>query len=349
MSAPAAELESVSKRYGKIAALDGVSLTLEPGESVVLIGHNGAGKTTLFKLMLGLARPSGGRVRVLGAPPRGAEGLAARKRVGFMPERLALYDDMTGLATLRFYARLKGAAAASAGAALERMGLGAAADRRIGTWSRGMRQRLGLAQALLGAPRLLLLDEPADGLDPSARPAFLDAVEAMTDGGAAALLSSHALAEIESPRFSRIAILRNGRLAACGALDELRAGAGLPSHIRLRTAPGRAAAIADRFPARAVLRARNDAVELAAAPGELMPLARRAAALGDAVQDMEIRPPALEAVHAHYAKDRPCRPVIPVPPAPPPAPGAPAPSPASSSAPMKAPAPPENTPPAPAP
>lgn len=302
MSAPAAELRSVSKRYGKVPALDSVSLTLEPGESVVLIGHNGAGKTTLFKLMLGLARPGAGRIRVLGARPRGAKGMAARRRIGFMPERLALYDDMTGLALLRFYARLKGAAAASAGDALERMGLAGAADRRVGTWSRGMRQRLGLAQALLGAPRLLLLDEPADGLDPSARPAFHDAVEAITDGGAAALLSSHALAEIESPRFSRIAILDKGRLAACGPLDELRAGAGLPSHIRLRTAPGRAAAIAESFPAGAVLRARNGAVELAAAPGETMPLARRAAELGDAVEDMEIRPPALEAVYAHYTK-----------------------------------------------
>lgn len=302
MSAPAAELRSVSKRYGRISALDGVSLTLEPGESIVLIGHNGAGKTTLFKLMLGLARPGGGRIRVLGAPPRSAEGLAARRRIGFIPERLALYDDMAGLALLRFYARLKGAAPENASAELERMGLARDAHRRVGTWSRGMRQRLGLAQALLGAPRLLLLDEPADGLDPSARPAFHDAIEAMTDRGAAALLSSHAPAEIESPRFSRIAILDKGRLAACGPLDELRAGAQLPSRIRLRTAPGRAAAIADRFPARAVLRARNGAVELAAPPGQVVPLARRAAELGDAVKDIEIRPPALEAVQAHYCK-----------------------------------------------
>ena len=302
MSAPAAALESVSKRYGAVAALDGVSLTLEPGESVVLLGHNGAGKTTLFKLMLGLARPSGGRVRVLGAPPRGAGGLAARRRIGFMPERLALHDDMTGLALLRFYARLKGAATAECLPALERMGLADAANRRVGTWSRGMRQRLGLAQALLGAPRLLLLDEPADGLDPSAKPSFYGAVDRITDGGAATLLSSHALAEIGARRFSRIAILDKGRLAACGALDELRAGAGLPSRIHLRVPSGRAAEVADRLPAGAVLCARGGAVELSCRSGETMPLLRRIAELDDAVDDVEIRPPALDAIYAHYRR-----------------------------------------------
>ncbi|MBX6323891.1 MAG: ABC transporter ATP-binding protein, partial [Rhodospirillaceae bacterium] len=162
-------LDRVDKRYGRQQAVRGVSLTLEGGRCFALVGHNGAGKTTLIKLMLGLARPSAGTVRVLGHDPLTRAGWHARAAVGYLPENVVFPPALSGLEMLRFYARLKRRPETECHALLEQVGLADAARQRIGTYSKGMRQRLGLAQALLGAPRLLLLDEPTTGLDPLLR------------------------------------------------------------------------------------------------------------------------------------------------------------------------------------
>src|SRR5262245_887252 len=135
------ELEHVAKRYGAITALHDVSFKLEPGETVALIGHNGAGKTTLFKLMLGLSRPSSGNIRVLGDEPAAGE-FAARRRLGYLPESVSFHATLTGREVLSFYSRLKGEPSAKIDDLLARVGLTAAADRQVRTYSKGMRQRL---------------------------------------------------------------------------------------------------------------------------------------------------------------------------------------------------------------
>jgi Cu-processing system ATP-binding protein len=228
----AVQVERVCKAYGPLRALDDVSLTLAPASCTVLVGHNGAGKSTLIKLLLGLIEPDAGRVQVLGSRPAGRAGARARRAVGYLPETVALYPSLTGAETLAFYARLKGVSTAGNAALLERVGIGDAAARRVGGYSKGMRQRLALAQALLGEPRLLLLDEPTSGLDPASRGLFYEIVEELRVRGAAILLSTHALAELER-HADRVVVLRHGHKIGDGTLAELQRHSALPVRVRV--------------------------------------------------------------------------------------------------------------------
>ncbi len=227
------ELNGVGKRFGTVDAVRDVSFALPTGEAVALVGHNGAGKTTLMKIMLGLIRPSAGSVQVLGENPASGQ-FAARTRLGYLPETVSFNAALTGRETIAFYAALKRQPVARAYKLLDRVGLDAAANRRVGTYSKGMRQRLGLAQALLGEPRVLLLDEPTTGLDPALRQSFYDTVRELRDAGAVVLLSSHALTELEE-RADRVVIMNRGRMVANGTLGELRNIARLPVRIRVTT------------------------------------------------------------------------------------------------------------------
>jgi len=289
------ELQEAEKRYGALTALTATSLALAAGEMLALVGHNGAGKTTLMKLILGLIRPSAGTVRVFGTDPAGREGAAARARIGFLPESVSFAGAMTGHEILRFYLALRGEAATAAGPLLERVGLAQAAGRRISTYSKGMRQRLGLAQALIGRPAVLLLDEPTTGLDPTLRQTFYDTVAELRDEGCAVLLSSHALAELEH-RADRVAILERGRLVAHGRLAELRRAAGLAARIRV--------ALPEAAPAVAHLRelgaqpAGAGLMELRVANGAKIELLERLTRLRPAIEDIEILPPTLDEVYA---------------------------------------------------
>lgn len=229
-------VESVEKYYGAVQALRNVSFDLGPGRLSALVGHNGAGKTTLIKLMLGLIRADRGTLRVLNENP-GAGEFSARRRLGYLPENVAFNAALTGRETLAFYARLKEIKPASAWPLLDRVGLMYAADRRVGTYSKGMRQRLGLAQALLGRPRVLLLDEPTTGLDPALRQTFYEILNELRDDGATVLISSHALNELED-RAEHVLIMNRGLLVVQGTLAELRSISQLPIRVSLDIAHG---------------------------------------------------------------------------------------------------------------
>ncbi len=298
MSRDIIALDGLSKTYGADEVVKAVSFTLAPGESVALLGHNGAGKTTLMKLMLGLIRPSGGTVNVLGAEPGTRAGRDARRDIGFLPESVAFQGSMTGIELLRHYARLKRAPLKQCNDLLERVGLTAAAKKRIKTYSKGMRQRLGLAQALLGDPKLLLLDEPTTGLDPASRQSFYATLHRLTEEGVSVLLSSHALTEVEA-QTDRVAIMNNGVLVACGTLAELRQAAELPVHIEVQVGNGEDAATVAAMD-RSALRINNHAVDFNCRPSRKMALVRQIAELGVVVQDMEIHPPSLDALYAHF-------------------------------------------------
>ncbi|PWC78583.1 ABC transporter ATP-binding protein [Azospirillum sp. TSH64] len=298
-----AQVQGVTKRYGETEAVRGVDLTLAPGECVAMVGHNGAGKSSLIKLMLGLTTPTEGRIRVLGGDPASAACSPIRRRIGFLPENVAFHPSMTGRETLDFYARLKGAPCRDNDALFERVGLEPAAiKRRVGTYSKGMRQRLALAQALLGGPKLLFLDEPTTGLDPALRQSFYAIVAELRDRGTTILLCSHALTELEG-QADRVVVMNRGRKVADGSLATLRSLAQLPVRIRLTLPTGDIDALAARVGEGAALtRLAGGVVELACANDDKVALVRRISCNGLAVDDIEILQPSLDEMYAHFLR-----------------------------------------------
>ena len=291
-------LENAGKTYDGRAVLEDITLAVPEGRCVALIGHNGAGKTTLMKLILGLARPTSGSVSVLGLNPANA-GKSFRRQLGFLPENVNFHDELTGSDTLSFYARLKGLSSRECPGLLDRVGLTSAASRKVKTYSKGMRQRLGLAQALLGSPRLLLLDEPTSGLDPLLRHEFFDIIRGLTASGTTVILASHVLTELEA-RTDLAAIMRQGRLVAFGDLDRLRLDARLPVTIHVR---GDARAIAKKLDGRVAktVRTNGQSIDIDCAADDKMSLLRLLAGFGEACADVEIRPPSLEDLYLYYS------------------------------------------------
>jgi Cu-processing system ATP-binding protein len=290
-------MRGVSRRYRRQYAVRELDLTLEAGECVALVGHNGAGKTTMIK-MLRLVRPSSGSVHVLGEDPAGGAATRARFEVGYLPENVALHPSMTGVETLAFYARLKRQPASAIAPMLERVGIAEAARRRVGEYSKGMRQRLGLAQALLGRPRALLLDEPTTGLDPALRQHFYDIIRELCRNGAMVLLSSHALAEVEG-QADRVVVMNQGRKVADGSLAELRNLVGLRPRIRVRLprAPRAVANAPDAWSGWAP--ASDGVLELSCEEDEVASVLR---GLPNSARDIEIIRPSLDDLYAAFQK-----------------------------------------------
>jgi Cu-processing system ATP-binding protein len=293
----ALSIAGLAKRYGRTQVLDGITLDVVPGERVALLGHNGAGKSTLIKLILGLIRASGGTIRVAGHAP-GSH--AARAATAYLPEQVACHRALTGREQLTMFARLAGEPVKTVSPILERVGLIDAADRRIGAYSKGMRQRLGLAQALLGRRRVALLDEPTSGLDPMSRHDLYAVIDEMAANGTALLIASHALTELEA-RTDRIAIMAQGRLVADDSLANLARAAALPTRIRLTAREGAADAVQAELGG---TRLNGRAVELHCTTGQKMAQLARVTGLGDAVRDVEMTPPSLEDLYRHYCGER---------------------------------------------
>jgi Cu-processing system ATP-binding protein len=295
------EIKGVTKRYGATEAVRDVSFDLPAGEAIALVGHNGAGKTTLLKLMLGLIHPTAGTIRVLGDNPAAGE-FAARRRLGYLPESVSFNAALTGREILTFYARLKREPVAQSLGLLDKVGLGVAATRRVGTYSKGMRQRLGLAQALIGAPKILLLDEPTTGLDPELRLSFYRIVQELRDHGTTVVLCSHALTEIEE-RTERVIIMNRGVMVAHGSIDELRSIASLPTRIRLKVSQGANGAMASWLAPVANWRQVNSRlIEIDAAPSQKIGLLNRATAPDAPFDDVEVMPPTLDELYAHFLR-----------------------------------------------
>lgn len=223
----AIHLRGVHKHFGAVHAVNGVDLDIPKGEIFGLIGHNGAGKSTLFKMMLGLETATSGVIQVNGTEVQGRNFRATRRHIGYLPENVVLYDNLNGLETLQFFARLKSAPLSQCAEILERVGLAHAGKRAVREYSKGMRQRLGFAQALLGSPKVLFLDEPTNGLDPQAIRDFYDILRGLQKSGVTIIITSHILAELQE-RVDRLAILVSGKVEAEGSVQHLRERTSLP-------------------------------------------------------------------------------------------------------------------------
>ncbi|MFO1423774.1 MAG: ABC transporter ATP-binding protein [Candidatus Competibacteraceae bacterium] len=296
------EIHGAVKHFGETRAVDGVDLVVRTGELFGLIGHNGAGKTTLFKMMLGLLSATRGDIRVDGQSVRGEAFRQVRRGVGYLPESLALYDNLSGLEIMLFFARLKNADPRFCLPLLEKVGLADAARRRVRGYSKGMRQRLGFAQALLGSPRLLFLDEPTNGLDPQGIREFYQILRELREQGVTAILSSHILAEIQL-RVDRLALMRTGKIQALGTVHSLREELNLPLDFELTLRPGAEEAlrrVLANQPAASV-QFNGMTVHVCCPRGQKMAMLNILTALDDVLLDLQIREPSLEDVFLGYS------------------------------------------------
>lgn len=298
----ALELCDISKAYGDDCVVSSVSLSVSAGESLAIIGHNGAGKTTLMKLILGLTQPSSGSIRVWNNTLSARRTAAQSEPMGFLPETVAFNGGMTARHVLNFYARLKNQPAAQCAELLELVGLTDAAGRRIATYSKGMRQRLGLAQALLGKPRLLLLDEPTTGMDPFLRRHFYRIIRDRQNAGTTILLASHALTEIEA-QTDRVVIMQRGRALIHGTLDELRAAADLPTQIIVTTKIGQLDALLHAVgPATKYRRIDGEQLEYSCTEANKLTLLQSITQQQRLINDVQMVAPRLDDLYTHFVK-----------------------------------------------
>jgi ABC-2 type transport system ATP-binding protein len=301
---PTIEAVGLSKRFGKTVALDGLDLVAEPGQVLAVLGPNGAGKTTFVRTVATLLSPDAGELRVVGRDVR-REPAAVRRSIGLAGQSAAVEPAMTGRENLEMVARLFGQDARSArvnsAKVLEQLGLADAAGRLARTYSGGMRRKLDLAASLVGAPRLLLLDEPTTGLDPRSRIELWDAIRDLVEQGTDVLLTTQYLDEADHLA-SRIVIIDHGRVVAAGTPQELKQRAGrnvIEVHVRERTdLPRVAAALAavDHGEAQVEEATRRVSIGVEAGTDRLRDALRSLDAAGAVVDDVSLRPPTLDEV-----------------------------------------------------
>jgi ABC-2 type transport system ATP-binding protein len=224
-SEPIVEIVGVSKRFGTVAAIQDLSFTVRRGQVYGLLGPNGAGKTTALRVLTGLERPSGGEARLFGAEVR--PGSPSLRRVGALVEQAAFVPHLSGMRNLRLWWEAGGGRMRDADldGALAVAGLGDAVDRKVRTYSQGMKQRLGFARALLSRPELLILDEPTNGLDPGEIREIRELISRLTDQGSTVLLSSHHLSEVEQT-CTHVVVMNRGTVVADGTVSQLVGASG---------------------------------------------------------------------------------------------------------------------------
>jgi ABC-2 type transport system ATP-binding protein len=304
ISVPVIAARDLTKRYGGIDVVDRISFDITKGEVFGLLGPNGAGKTTTILMMLGLTDITDGQVRVLGHDPA-REPLRVKRRVGYLPDSVGFYDNLTAAENLAYTAKLMGLSsgerARRIAAALARVRLLDVANKRVATFSRGMRQRLGLAEILVKQAEVAILDEPTSGLDPQATAEFLTLIGDLQAEGVTVLLSSHLLDQVQRV-CSRVALFQSGRIVLMGAVADLARqvlGAGFVVEVeadgagldrRLAAIPGVTqveTVAADRFRMTADRDVRPDA-------------ARAVVAANGALRRLSVDEPSLEAIYARF-------------------------------------------------
>ncbi|HUK00122.1 MAG TPA: ABC transporter ATP-binding protein [Stellaceae bacterium] len=298
------EARRLQKRYGTVAAVDGIDLTVRRGEIFGLLGPNGAGKTTTILMLLGLTEVSGGELQVHGLDPR-RDPLAVKRRVAYLPDSVGFYDTLTARENLRYMARLAGLPRGEIDRrideALGRVGLAGARELKTAAFSRGMKQRLGLAEVLLKGADIAILDEPTSGLDPQATFELLDIIRDMKRDGIAVLLSSHLLDRVQAV-CDRVALFHQGRIVLQGTVAELAQqvlGGGFS--IEVATAgPVPAAALA-ALPGVQQVVERGAGRALVIADRDLRAeLARAALAAGGALLQLVAIEPSLDVIYRRY-------------------------------------------------
>ena len=301
MASTIVEARGVTKDFGTVQAVKGVDLTIASGELFGLIGHNGAGKSTLFKMMLGLIPITSGEIRIGGEPVNGPRFRETRRRIGYLPENVVLYDNLTGIETLFFFADLKAVPRSQCAGLLDKVGLAHAAGRRVREYSKGMRQRLGFAQALLGTPGLLFLDEPTTGLDPGAIRDFYRILKELKAEGVTMILTSHILAEIQE-RVDRLAVMEGGLIRATGTVQALREAMNLPLTLEIAGGAGLREHVARVLEGMAIesIEESGSVLHIRLPRDAKMPALARLATLGDTMRDLHVREPSLEDVFFGY-------------------------------------------------
>ena len=216
----ALEVKRLVKSFNGLKAVDNVSFNVKKGEIFGFLGPNGAGKTTTIKAILGLIHANSGEIKIRGYDIK-LNGKEAKKYVGFLPERVAFYDNLTALQNLHFYAEMKNVPKSECKQLIEEMGIGDAVNKKVGEFSKGMQQRLGMARALLGYPPILILDEPSGGLDPRGVALIRNKIKEMKEKGSSVFVSSHILAEVQEV-CDRVGIINKGVIVAEDTVDNLR-------------------------------------------------------------------------------------------------------------------------------
>ena len=291
----AIQTEGLTKHYGSVRALTGLSLEVRPGEIFGFLGPNGAGKSTTIRALLGFLHATSGTARVLGLDVA-SESVAIRRRTGYLPGGIALYDSLSGEDALDYLADLQGEPASRRAELCERLQLSSHdLKRRIRDYSRGMRQKLGVIQALQHDPELAILDEPTEGLDPLMQHAFYGILEDMRTRGRTIFFSSHVLPEVERV-CDRVAIIRAGELMALQTVDDLLARRKRRITIRWRGA----APDLSFVPGLADLQVRGDRATATLA-GEVGPFVRAVAS--PALEDLTIEPASLEEAFLEFYAD----------------------------------------------
>lgn len=304
MSGPVIIADGLVKRYGKQTVVHGISFTVEQGEVFGLLGPNGAGKTTTILMLLGLTDISQGHVRVLGEDPQ-RNPLAVKQRLGYMPDSVGFYDELSGRDNLRYTAKLLGISVRERddriSQALARVALGDQAEKRVGTYSHGMRRRLGLAEIIMKQARVAILDEPTSGLDPQSTETFLLLIEELKRDGVSILLSSHLLDQMQRI-CDRVALFSDGRIALMGRVETLAQQVLGDSHeVRLEAqgpditqalgaVPG-VSRVTAPTPGRYLLRANRDVRADAA---------RTTVEAGAQLHDLTVDTPSLESIYRRY-------------------------------------------------
>ncbi len=303
------EAQGLTKRYGKFVAVDSLNLAINKGEIYGLLGPNGSGKTTTILMLLGLTELSGGWVRVLGFDPA-RQPLSVKSRVGYLPDQVGFYDGLTARENLIYIAKLNGLARDEArrriDAALTRMGLAEVADNQVKTFSRGMRQRLGVAELLLKQPEIIIMDEPTLGLDPEAAHQFLAMISTLAREGITLLLSSHLLHQVQEV-CDRVSLFHRGRIVLEGTVPELAQRVlGRAYHVKLQVE-----GMTDRL--EESLRALPGVVDIQhSAPDEYMleatadvrsEAAGKVIAEGARLKALAVNVPSLDDIYTHYFKE----------------------------------------------